>query len=156
MICAKVARYSERVHHEERLKTPLIQMGEKGDDNFVPISWENALGEIAERFIKDASSYGAESVWPYYYGGTMGYFQRDGINRLRHIMKYSGMDKTICASIVQSGWTAGVGASIGTSPYEMSESDLIILWGTNAVSTQVNVMHHISKARKKRSKINCY
>ncbi len=150
MICAKVARYSERVHHEERLKTPLIQMGEKGDDNFVPISWENALGEIAERFIKDASSYGAESVWPYYYGGTMGYFQRDGINRLRHIMKYSGMDKTICASIVQSGWTAGVGASIGTSPYEMSESDLIILWGTNAVSTQVNVMHHISKARKKR------
>ncbi|PPR79097.1 MAG: Assimilatory nitrate reductase catalytic subunit, partial [Alphaproteobacteria bacterium MarineAlpha2_Bin1] len=150
VICAKVARYSERVHHEERLKTPLIQMGDKGDDNFVPISWENALEEIAERFLKDASSYGSESIWPYYYGGTMGYFQRDGINRLRHIMKYSGMDKTICASIVQSGWNAGVGASIGTSPYEMSESDLIILWGTNAVSTQINVMHHITKARKNR------
>ncbi len=125
-------------------------MGEKGDDNFSPISWNDALGEVAQRFLKDAASYGSESIWPYYYGGTMGYFQRDGINRLRHIMNYSGMDKTICASIVQSGWRAGVGASIGSSPYEISESDLIILWGTNAVSTQVNVMHHITKAKKNR------
>ena len=150
MICAKVARYAERVHHEERLQNPLIQMGEKGDDNFAHISWDDAFNEIADRFQKDSMNYGTESVWPYYYGGTMGYFQRDGINKLRHTMKYSGMDKTICASIVGSGWKAGVGASIGSSPYEMADADLIILWGTNAVSTQVNVMHHITKARKNR------
>ena len=125
-------------------------MGDKGEDKFTSISWNDALGEIADRFEKDTLSYGSESVWPYYYGGTMGYFQRDGINKLRHTMKYSEMDKTICASIVGSGWKAGVGASIGTSPYEMAEADLIILWGTNAVSTQVNVMQHITKARKKR------
>ncbi len=150
VICAKVARYSERVHHDERLRVPLIQMGAKGESNFTPISWDDALGEIAERFEYDSAKYGSESVWPYYYGGTMGYVQRDGINRLRHEMNYSGMAKTICASIVTAGWSAGVGASIGTAPEEISESDLIIVWGTNIVSTQVNVMHHITAARKKR------
>ena len=150
VICAKVARYSERVHHDERLRVPLIQMGAKGESNFTPISWDDALGEIAERFECDSAKYGSESVWPYYYGGTMGYVQRDGINRLRHEMNYSGMAKTICASIVTAGWSAGVGASIGTAPEEISESDLIIVWGTNIVSTQVNVMHHITAARKKR------
>ena len=38
--------------------------------------------------------YGAEAVWPYYYAGTMGLVMRDGINRLRHAKRYSGMYAT--------------------------------------------------------------
>ena len=89
-------------------------------------------------------------VWPYYYAGTMGLVQRDGINRLRHVMRYSGQDNTICSRISSIGWEAGIGAKMGPDPREMAESDLIILWGNNAVSTQVNVMSHIAKARKRR------
>lgn len=150
IICAKVARYAERVHHPDRLKTPLMQVGQKGSNNFKKISWSEAMGRIAERFFQDSELHGKESVWPYYYGGTMGLIQRDGINRLRHTMGYSGMAKTICASIASAGWKAGVGASRGSSPYEMADADLILVWGTNIVSTQINAMHHISKARKKR------
>ena len=150
VVCAKVARYAERVHHPGRLKYPLKRVGTKGDGEFVQIGWNDALDEVAEAFAKAAQQDGSESVWPYYYAGTMGLVQRDGINRLRHVMRYSGQDNTICSRISTIGWEAGVGAKMGPDPREMAEADLVILWGNNAVATQVNVMAHIAKARKQR------
>ena len=150
VVCAKVARYSERVHHPDRLKTPLKRVGAKGDGAYQPIGWDDALDEVAEAFITAGQRLGSEAVWPYYYAGTMGLVQRDGINRLRHVMRYSGQDNTICSRISSIGWEAGVGAKMGPDPREMADADLIILWGNNAVSTQVNVMSHIAKARKQR------
>ena len=81
----------------------------------------------------------------------MGLVQRDGIERLRHVMKYSGQHSTICSTITASGWKAGVGGLLGPDPREMAESDVIIVWGCNAASTQVYVMKHILKARKDRN-----
>src|SRR5258708_18871248 len=78
----------------------------------------------------------------------MGLVMRDGINRLRHAKKYSGFHSTICVNPAQSGFAAGVGKIAGPDPREMSRSDLIVIWGTNAVNTQVNVMTHASRARK--------
>jgi anaerobic selenocysteine-containing dehydrogenase len=150
VICAKVARYAERVHHPERLKRPLLRTGPKGSGAFAPIGWDEALDRVAEAFIAAARRHGPEAVWPYYYAGTMGFVQRDGIHRLRHAMKYSGQDNTICSRITDTGWSAGVGQVRGVDPREMAESDLIVLWGTNAVATQVNVMHHVTKARRAR------
>lgn len=150
IVCAKVARYSERVHHPDRLAHPLRRIGPKGSGQFERISWDAALDAVAEAFVKATQRHGSESVWPYYYAGTMGKVQRDGINRLRHVMRYSRMKKTICTGTADPGWKAGIGAYVGGSPYEISEADLIIVWGTNAVSTQVNVMTHIARARKER------
>ncbi|MBM3510828.1 MAG: molybdopterin oxidoreductase family protein [Alphaproteobacteria bacterium] len=150
VICAKVARYAERVHHPDRLTTPLARTGPKGSGAFAPIGWDEALDRVAEAFIAAARRHGPEAVWPYYYAGTMGFVQRDGIHRLRHAMKYSGQDNTICSRITDTGWSAGVGQVRGVDPREMVESDLIVLWGTNAVATQINVMHHVTKARKAR------
>ena len=97
VVCAKVARYAERTHHPDRLIDPMRRIGEKGHGEFKPISWEDALDEVANAFIKTTQQHGSESVWPYFYAGTMGLLQRDGINRLRHAMKYSGQHSTICA-----------------------------------------------------------
>jgi len=150
VICAKVARYAERVHHPERLTQPLRRTGEKGSQDFAPISWDDALDIVAEKFLAAEERYGPETVWPYYYAGTMGLVQRDGINRLRHAKKYSGMFGTFCSVLVSAGFTAGTGRVAGSDPREMAESDLIIIWGTNPVATQVNVMTHVAAARKKR------
>jgi len=150
VICAKVARYAERVHHKDRLMHPLKRVGAKGEGRFERVGWDQALEEVAQNLQRVTRDHGAESVWPYYYGGTMGQLQRDGINRLRHVMGYSGQKKTICTSIAYSGWQAGVGSMRGADPREMVNSDLIVIWGCNAVSTQVNVMTLVSKARKQR------
>jgi len=150
VICAKVARYAERVHHPERLTQPLRRKGDKGAGEFTPISWDAALDEIAEALLRAEQRHGAESVWPYYYAGTMGLVMRDGINRLRHVKKYSGFHSTICVTTAYTGFAAGTGRVAGVDPREMAKSDVVVIWGTNPVNTQVNVMTHAIRARKER------
>src|ERR1700684_3687214 len=150
VICAKVARYAERVHHPDRLKHPLRRVGPKGSGQFAPISWDDALDLVAEQFLRAEQKHGSEAVWPYYYAGPMGFVQRDGINRLRHAKKYSGFFSTICVNPAWTGFIAGTGKLAGADPREMAKSDLVTIWGTNAVNTQVNVMTHATRARKER------
>src|SRR5580704_3661221 len=104
VICAKVARYAERVHHPDRLAHPMRRVGPKGSGQFAPISWDQALDEIAERFTRATQSFGSESVWPYHSGGNMGIIQRWGLDRLRHAFKYSRQQTTICVTPAESGW----------------------------------------------------
>ncbi|HLN07621.1 MAG TPA: molybdopterin-dependent oxidoreductase, partial [Xanthobacteraceae bacterium] len=150
VICAKVARYAERVHHPDRLTRPLRRAGPKGSGQFVPVSWDDALDLVSERFLDAERRGGSEAVWPYYYAGTMGLVMRDGINRLRHVKKYSGFHSTICVNPAWSGFIAGTGHLAGPDPREMAKSDLVVIWGTNPVNTQVNVMTHATRARKER------
>ena len=150
VICAKVARYAERIHHPDRLMKPLVRAGAKGEGAWKEASWEAALDLVAERFLEAEARHGSETVWPYYYAGTMGLVQRDGINRLRHAKKYSGFFDTICTNAAWTGYVMGTGALRGPDPREMAKSDCVVIWGTNAVVTQVNVMTHAVKARKER------
>lgn len=152
VICAKVSRYAERVHHPGRLTRPLRRVGPKGQgrDAFVEIGWDEALDITADAMRRAAAKDGSEAVWPYFYAGTMGLVQRDGIERLRHAMRYSRQHSTICNALSDAGWFAGAGAKWGSDSREMAESDLIVVWGGNPVATQVNVMAHIARARKAR------
>ncbi len=152
VICAKVARYAERVHHPDRLTKPLRRIGAKGlgREAFEEISWDEALDIVAAELTRAAEKHGPETVWPYFYAGTMGLVQRDGIERLRHAMGYSRQHSTFCSKLSDSGWQAGVGAKWGVDAREMADSDLIVIWGANPVSTQVNVMTHATRARKNR------
>ena len=150
IICAKVARYAERIHHPDRLLQPLRRCGPKGSGRFEPISWDAALAIIAEKFNEAEREHGAQSVWPYYYAGTMGRVMRDGINRLTHAKKYSRFLSTICINMAWPGFIAGTGRMAGPDPREMAQSDCVVIWGTNAVATQVNVMTHALRARKER------
>lgn len=150
VICAKVARYAERIHHPERLLYPLRRTGPKGSGQFERISWDAALHEIATRFNAAEQEFGAQSVWLNYYAGTMGKVMRDGVNRLAHAKKYSRHNGTICVNLAWPGFIAGTGRLAGPDPREMAKSDCVVIWGTNAVSTQVNVMTHALRARKER------
>lgn len=150
VICSKVANYAERIHHRERLNEPLKRVGKKGSGDFISISWDEALDRIADEFKTASDDFGAESVWPYYYAGTMGLVQRDGIIRLQNAAGYSGMLKSYCTLIAYTGWTAGVGAVRGADPREIANSDLIVIWGCNAVATQINLMKHVALAQRER------
>jgi len=150
VICAKVARYAERVHHPDRLKHPLVRAGAKGEGQWKQASWEAALDLVAERFLKAEQDYGSESVWPYYYAGTMGLVQRDSINRLRFAKRYSNQFDSFCTNMAWTGYFAGTGSLTGPDPREMAKADVVVIWGTNAAATQVNVMTHAVRARKER------
>src|SRR5947208_5712697 len=135
VICEKVARYAERIHHPDRLMKPMRRTGAKGSRQFAEISWSDALDIVAEQFIAKTRQHGSETIWPYYYAGTMGLVQRDGINRLRHEMKYSRWFSTICVTLADTGWIAGVGAKRVADMRELDEySDLVVIWGGNPVN----------------------
>ena len=150
VICAKVARYAERNHHPDRLLYPLKRSGPKGSGQFTRVSWDGAMAEIAQRLLKIEAEHGSEAIWPYFYAGTMGLVNRDGIKRLTHVKKYSGFYSSICINLAWPGYLAGTGKMMGPDPREMALSDCVVIWGTNAVATQVNVMTHAIRARKER------
>ncbi len=150
VICAKVARYAERLYHPDRLMKPLRRAGAKGAGRWQELSWDEALDEIAEAFVKAEAKDGSEAIWPYFYAGTMGWVQRDSIERLRHAKRYSGFFSSICTNPAWTGFTMATGVLRGPDPREMSRTDCVVIWGTNAVATQVNVMTHAIKSRKER------
>ena len=150
VICAKVARYAERVHHPQRLQQPLRRVGPKGAGEFAPISWDDALDLAATAFSTSMQRHGAESVWPYHYAGTMGLVQRAAIRRLGHLAGWSRQRESFCVALSDAGWLAGTGAKRGIAAEEVLDADLIVIWGGNPVHTQVNFMNWVQKARKAR------
>jgi len=152
VICAKVSRYAERIHHPHRLGKPLRRVGRKGVgiSEFEAISWDDALDEVAHLFQQAMDRHGSETLWPYHYAGTMGLLQRDALDCFRHTLNTSRQHSTFCITLADAGWIAGTGIKRGSDPRQMANSDLVVVWGGNPVSTQVNVMHHIARARRER------
>src|SRR5438309_900927 len=99
VVCAKVARYAERIHHPDRLMYPMRRTGPKGSGQFARISWDEALDEIADRFNEAEREFGAESVWPYYYAGTMGLVMRDGYTDREYMEKYTDCPRELEAHL---------------------------------------------------------
>ena len=117
VVCAKVARYAERVHHPGS-PDPAPAAGRRerqGQGGLrAEVSWEAALDETAEALLRAEQRFGAETVWPYFYAGTMGHVQRDGIERLQPrqgLLAPAG--QTVCVTLAESGWLAGVGVKAG-------------------------------------------
>jgi anaerobic selenocysteine-containing dehydrogenase len=148
-LCTKVANYHERTHSPERVQTCLRRTGTKGVGQFAPISWDEALDEIAARFRTLAeSSEGAETILPYSYCGTMGLVQSESMDRrFFHRLGASLLDRTICASAGAAGYKATIGLSLGTDPERFTDARLIILWGTNTISSNVHLWPFILAAK---------
>ncbi len=154
VICAKVSRYAERVHHPDRLLTPMKRVRPKrlgssaGTADFTPISWDEALDTITQKFEYIRQTDGSEAIWPFHYAGTMGLVQRDGLDRFRRAYATSQQHSTYCVTLSDAGFKAGTGVKRGSDTRLMHKSDLIVVWGGNPVSTQVNVMHHVAQAKR--------
>ena len=96
MICAKVARYADRLYHPARVLQPRQRVGAKGDNQWRDISWDAALDELCEQIQRVEQRHGAEAVWPYRYAGTMGLVQLFAIDGLRNVRGWSRQHDTIC------------------------------------------------------------
>jgi anaerobic selenocysteine-containing dehydrogenase len=154
-LCTKVANYQDRTHHAERIRTPLRRTGRKGAARFEPISWDAALDEIAARFTSLAeSAEGAETIMPYSYCGTMGLVQSQSMDRrFFHRLGASILDQTICASAGTAGYTATIGGKIGADPEQFRNAKLILLWGTNTLTSNMHLWHFILEAKRKGARI---
>lgn len=148
-LCGKVARYLERVYHPERLLHPL----RRTPAGFERTSWDEALDAIAARLRVIADEFGAESILPYSYAGTMGYLNGSGMDRrFFHRLGASRLDRTICAAAGSAGLTEAYGARLGMDPRDFAHARLIIAWGANVLATNVHQWPFILEARRRGAK----
>jgi anaerobic selenocysteine-containing dehydrogenase len=156
-LCAKVNRYVERTYHEDRLTTPLRRVGPKGSGRFEPISWDDALDEIAQRLGAIVHSPdGPQAILPYSYAGTMGLVQGEAMDhRFFHLLGASKLDRTICSMAGTVGMQMTVGANVGADSEGVPESDLVLLWGTNTLTANPHLWPFILEARKRGAPIIC-
>jgi len=146
-LCHKVHRYAERIYSPLRVLHPMRRVGGKGEGRFARISWDEALGEVADRLQAIAAEYGGESVLPFSYGGTLGLIQRKAGHAFFHRLGASRLKRNICDTAAEEAWLATYGLNVGTDMEGIEHSDLVILWGINAVHTNIHGMHFVKRAR---------
>jgi len=154
-LCTKVARYLDRTYSPDRLRYPMRRIGGKGHGRFARITWDEALDEIADRFKAIAASEdGPQAILPYSYAGTMGLLQGSSMDRrFFHRLGASLLDRTICAAAGKAGWGAVVGASMGMDLEEYVNSRLILIWGSNAISSNLHFWTRAQEAKRRGAKL---
>jgi anaerobic selenocysteine-containing dehydrogenase len=148
-LCPKMNHYERTVHSPLRLTQPLQRTGPKGSGQFRPISRAEAVQQIIDRWKRIIGQYGAEAILPYSYAGTMGLIQRNAGHPFFHGLGASRLDRTICAPAKEAGWRAVMGSTVAPHPDDVADSDLIILWGINAVATNIHFLHGVREAKKR-------
>jgi anaerobic selenocysteine-containing dehydrogenase len=155
VLCTKVARYTERTYHPERLLQPLKRVGPKGSGQFAPVSWDEALDNIAAR-LKAIAARNPQAVLPYSYAGTMGLVQSESIAaRFFHQLGASLLDRTICASAGAEALTQTLGNKVGMKVEFYAESKLIVIWGSNSIGSNLHFWRLAQAAKRNGAKLVC-
>ena len=155
VLCNKVSKYTERTYHKDRVLTPLKRVGAKGEGLFEPVSWEDALKDVANR-LKALVATNPLAILPYSYGGTLGAVQGDSISeRIFNYLGTSDLDRTICASAGAEGMTYTLGAKLGTKVEQFANSDLIIIWGSNSITSNLHFWRYAQEAKRNGAKLIC-
>ncbi len=153
-LCGKVDRYLERTYHPARLTTPLRRVGPKGSGEFAAVGWDEAIGEIATRLSGIIDQFGPEAVLPYSYAGTMGILQGEGMaSRFFNRMGASKLAYTICAEAGVAGATYTLGRNMGMAPADFAHARLILLWGTNTLTSNMHLWPFVQQARKQGARV---
>jgi anaerobic selenocysteine-containing dehydrogenase len=148
VLCTKVSRYADRVHHASRLTTPMKRIGKKGEGRFEPITWDEAFALAASR-LSEIAARAPEAIVPYSYAGTMGLVQGDSIaQRFFHKLGASQLDRAICASAGTAGLKYTYGASLGMHTEFFSESELILIWGANPIASNLHFWTRAQEAKR--------
>ncbi|MBP9906157.1 MAG: molybdopterin oxidoreductase family protein [Rhodoferax sp.] len=154
-LCTKVSRYTERTYHPERLLQPLKRVGAKGAGQFEPVSWEAALDDIAAR-LQAIAARDAQAILPYSYAGTMGLVQGESMAaRFFHRLGASLLERTICASAGGEGLVHTIGAKVGMRVEFFAQSRLILIWGSNSITSNLHFWRYANQARRAGAKLIC-
>jgi len=154
-LCAKVAKYLDRVYSPDRVLYPMRRVGARGPNaKFERITWDAAINEICDRFGRISAEFGPEAILPYSYGGTLGTLHGSTMDRrFFHRLGASQLKRSICSSAGGEGLMSVLGRKIGTEPEQFRLSKLIIAWGANIHGTNIHLWPFIEEARRNGAKL---
>ena len=170
-LCAKVAKYLDRVYSPDRVLYPMRRVKPKepsfsrqgragtpvappSEEVFQRITWDEALDEITQKFKSIITEFGSESILPYSYGGTLGALNGASMDRrFFHRLGASQLERTICSTAGEEGIKSVVGVKLGTEPEQFAHSRYIIAWGSNIHGNNVHLWPFIEEARRQGAKL---
>ncbi|MFQ5556717.1 MAG: molybdopterin-dependent oxidoreductase [Acidimicrobiales bacterium] len=156
-LCVKVNSYLDHVRHPDRLLYPQRRVGPKGSGRFERVSWDEALAEMADRMTEAIERHGAETIWPYAGTGSVGWIQ--GVvgagKRLFHHLGASRHAPTICSVAGHAGMGYSMGTACGMDPEDLRHSGLVLLWGTNTLTSNQHLRPFLEQARARGAPIWC-
>ena len=148
--CGKVNRDMDLLYSPERVTTPLRRSGPKGSGQFEPVSWDAALDEIVNRWSNVIARHGPLAILGYAYSAHQGLMNRGLTNGLFHALGTSRLiGGTVCDTCAEAAWDATVGPIGGADPESVTNSDLIIGWGSDLHATNVHLWAKIEQVRKR-------
>jgi anaerobic selenocysteine-containing dehydrogenase len=154
-LCAKVSRYTERTYHPERILYPLKRVGPKGAGQFERVSWGIALDDIAAK-LQNIAARNPQAIVPYSYAGTMGLVQGESMAaRFFHQLGASLLDRTICSSAGTEGLNYTLGGKVGMKVEHFARSQLIIIWGSNSIGSNLHFWRYAQEAKRAGAKLIC-
>ncbi|ADI15518.1 molybdopterin-containing oxidoreductase family protein [Truepera radiovictrix] len=152
--CVKTRHYPARQNHPERLRVPLKRVGRKGEGRFRRVSWDEALDDIAARTQEVVRAYGAESVLPYNYAGTMGLCERDQPLAFFRAIGASELEQTICATTGGAAWEMNYGpGKLAPELGDVEHARLILLWGINSLRSNSHLTPFLKRARARGARV---
>ena len=155
VLCTKVSRYTERTYHPDRVLHPMKRVGPKGSGQFQRVSWDAALSDIATR-LKTIADKHPERILPYSYAGTMGMVQGESIAmRFFNLLGAAKLDRTICSSAGGEALAQTFGSKVGMKVQHFAESKLILIWGSNVITSSVHFWRIAQEAKRHGAKLVC-
>jgi anaerobic selenocysteine-containing dehydrogenase len=154
VLCTKVSRYIERNDHAERLVQPLRRVGPKGSGQFEPVSWDDALDDIAAHL--EVLQGKPEEIVPYSYAGTMGLVQGESMDRrFFHKLGATLLDRTICSMAGGEAMNYTLGGKVGMRIEFFAEARLILIWGSNSIASNLHFWRHVQVAKRAGARVVC-
>ena len=149
VLCTKVARYTERTYHPDRLLHPMKRVGLKGSGQFERISWDEALNTIAGR-LSAIAAVDPQAILPYSYAGTMGLVQGESMSsRFFNRLGASLLDYTICSSAGGVGYSYTIGNRLGTDVEQFQDAKVILIWGGNPIASNLHFWTRAQEAKRR-------
>lgn len=154
-LCKKVNPWLTYAADPSRLLQPQRRVGAKGEGRFEPISWAEAIDEIATRLLGVIDEYGAEAIWPFYGTGNVGWIQGAGTagQRLWHALGASGHQVTICSISGHAGLSYSLGTAASFDPEEVAEAGTVLIWGSNTLVANQHFWPFVEQARARGAEI---
>ena len=149
-ICSKVARFGRRLDHPDRVLTPLRRVGAKGEGSFEPVSWDEALAEVAGRLTAVRERWGGEAILPYHYGGSNGWLS-DGLldALLFERLGASRLEKTVCAAVTGAVAQGMTGKMPGVAFADYARAETIVIWGANPRTSNIHLVPYLRAAKRR-------
>jgi anaerobic selenocysteine-containing dehydrogenase len=155
VLCNKVSHYTERTYHPERVLQPLRRVGPKGSGRFEPVDWDTALDAIATRLSAIAAR-DPQGILPYSYCGTMGLVQGESMAmRFFHRLGATLLDRTICSSAGGEALVQTLGGKVGMKVEFFAEAKLILVWGSNSITSNLHFWRLAQEAKRNGAKLVC-